>query len=62
MFFIENTTGEVNYTNLYKESMMFACSSAFLCITKMGAMPSMPTREEVDKFIEKYELTSYLKA
>jgi sugar/nucleoside kinase (ribokinase family) len=27
-------------------------SAAVLCITREGAMPSMPKREEVDKFIQ----------
>jgi sugar/nucleoside kinase (ribokinase family) len=34
--------------------MEFGNSSAFLCITKNGAMPSMPHRKEVDEFIKKY--------
>jgi sugar/nucleoside kinase (ribokinase family) len=34
--------------------MRFGNSSAFLCITKLGAMPSMPWRKDVDAFIEKY--------
>jgi len=55
-------SGEVDKTRIFKESMLFANASAFLCITKVGAMPSMPAREDVDKFIEKYELNSYLKA
>ena len=36
---------------IYKESMKFANSAAFLCITKLGAMPSLPYREDVDKFM-----------
>ena len=35
---------------------MFANSSAFLCITVSGAMPSMPKREDVDAFMKKYNL------
>ena len=34
----------------YKESMNFGNSAAFLCITRYGAMPSMPWRKEVDEF------------
>ena len=36
--------------------MEFGNSSAFLCITKLGAMPSMPLRKEVDDFMVKYEI------
>jgi len=36
--------------------MMFASSAAFLCITKHGAMPSLPLQKEVDEFMVKYEL------
>ena len=38
----------------YLTSMRFGNSSAFLCITKLGAMPSMPWRKDVDAFINKY--------
>lgn len=38
----------------YYQSMRFGNSSAFLCITKLGAMPSMPLRKDVDSFINKY--------
>lgn len=34
--------------------MRFGNSAAFLCITQLGAMPSMPWRKEVDAFIAKY--------
>lgn len=34
--------------------MLFANSAAFLCITKLGAMPSMPWRHEVEDFLGKY--------
>lgn len=34
--------------------MHFGSASAFLCITKHGAMPSMPKFETVDNFIKKY--------
>lgn len=33
-----------------ERSMDFACKSAFLCVSKMGAGPAMPLREEVDSF------------
>lgn len=32
----------------YRKAMLFGNSSAFLCITKKGAMPSLPWRKEVD--------------
>lgn len=31
--------------------MRFANSAAFLCINKLGAMPSLPYREDVDNFM-----------
>ena len=34
--------------------MQFGNSAAFLCITKSGAMPSLPVRADVDKFLETY--------
>lgn len=40
----------------YRAAMEFGNSAAFLCITKLGAMPSMPLREEVDHFMKKYEI------
>ena len=39
---------------VYKQSMRFANTAAFLCITKLGAMPSLPLREDVDAFMKKY--------
>ncbi len=36
------------------KAMRFGNSSAFLCITKTGAMPSMPLRSDVDAFNYKY--------
>ena len=38
----------------YEEAMNFGNTSAFLCITKYGAMPSMPFRNEVEHFRETY--------
>jgi sugar/nucleoside kinase (ribokinase family) len=32
--------------------MMFGNVAAFICITKMGAMPSMPDRATTDAFME----------
>jgi ribokinase len=40
----------------YRNAMEFGNSAAFLCITKEGAMPSMPSRSEVDAFIQKYNI------
>lgn len=48
---------EKNHKDHYREAITFAHSSAFLCITKKGAMPSMPDRNSVDKFMEDYLLT-----
>ncbi|CAD8169824.1 unnamed protein product [Paramecium octaurelia] len=39
---------------LFYKAMHFGSASAFLCITKHGAMPSMPKFETVDNFIKKY--------
>jgi sugar/nucleoside kinase (ribokinase family) len=36
--------------------MLFGNVAAFLCITKMGAMPSMPDRVTTNTFIEEYNL------
>ena len=36
--------------------MLFGNCAAFLCITKHGAMPSMPRREEVDGFRQKFKI------
>ena len=38
----------------YRQAMRFGNSSAFLCITKCGAMPSMPLRKEVEDFMQGY--------
>ena len=40
----------------YQEAMEFGNTAAFLCITKNGAMPSMPFRKDVDEFIKKYDI------
>jgi len=40
----------------YRKAMEFGNSAAFLCITKSGAMPSMPLRSDVDAFISKYSI------
>ena len=40
----------------YKNAMLFGNSAAFLCITKNGAMPSMPDRKSVDEFMAKYQI------
>jgi len=34
--------------------MNFANAAAFLCITKKGAMPSNPTKQEHEAFVTKY--------
>ncbi|MFA5420263.1 MAG: ribokinase [Bacteroidales bacterium] len=34
-----------------KDSLIFASASAALCVTKMGAQPSAPTRNEIDNFL-----------
>lgn len=46
-----------NWEANYQKTMQFGNASAFLCITKSGAMPSLPVRADVDKFLETY-LTS----
>ena len=42
----------------YRSAMEFGNSAAFLCITRSGAMPSMPLRKDVDQFITKYGIQS----
>lgn len=39
-----------------RECMVFANSCAFICITRYGAMPSMPHEKEVTDLISKYSL------
>jgi len=39
-----NWNDEEKFPDNYRKSMVFGNSSAFLCITKKGAMPSMPKR------------------
>jgi len=36
------------------ECMRFASAAAFLCITRKGALPSMPTLHEVEEFLSKH--------
>lgn len=45
-----------SHADNYRAAMEFGNSSAFLCITKSGAMPSMPWRKDVDAFIQKYNI------
>lgn len=47
---------EKKWADHYHQAMEFGNSAAFLCITKRGAMPSMPFREEVDKFVATYKI------
>jgi len=37
-----------------ERSMLFANTCAYICITRQGAMPSMPTMTEAQDFIKKY--------
>jgi hypothetical protein len=39
----------------HKEALKFACKVAFLTVSKMGAGPSMPTRQEIAEVFEKKE-------
>lgn len=35
-----------------KDSLQFASAAAAICVTRMGAQPSAPTRKEIDVFLE----------
>ena len=43
-----------HWSDNYRQAMRFGNSAAFLCITRNGAMPAMPSRQEVDNFIQHY--------
>ena len=53
---LEQNWEEGNWEQIYKNSLLYGNSAAFLCITKKGAMPSMPSRESVDKLQADYAL------
>lgn len=38
-----------------KDAVRFSSAAAALCVTKLGAQPSAPTRSEVDDFMKKFE-------
>jgi len=37
-----------------KDSLLFASAASAISVTKMGAQPSAPTREEIETFIKKH--------
>ena len=39
-----------------KESLKFASASAYVAITRIGAMPSLPSRDDVDKVLTRIEV------
>lgn len=45
-----------------KESVFFAMVVASLSVTKMGTAPAMPTRKEIDAFLDNFDSTSYWKS
>lgn len=47
---------EGNWEEIYRKALLYGNSAAFLCITKKGAMPSMPSKESVDKLQVDYEI------
>jgi ribokinase len=47
---------KTKWENNYRAAMEFGNSAAFLCITRLGAMPSMPVRKEVDEFMQAYSI------
>ena len=49
-----NWSDPANWEKQYSDCLMFGNASAFLCITKKGAMPSLPYRKDVDEFIKNY--------
>lgn len=55
-------TDESKWLNNYRECLIFGNCAAFLCITKKGAMPSMPDRVTTDQFIKEYGMFDEKKA
>ena len=39
------------------ESLQFASAASAICVTRMGAQPSAPTRKEIDEFIQENQLS-----
>jgi ribokinase len=35
-----------------KDAVRFSSAAAALCVTKLGAQPSAPTRDEIDDFMK----------
>lgn len=40
-----------------EKTMHYAAAASAITVTKMGAQPSLPSREEVDHFLEKHKIT-----
>lgn len=45
---------KADWTNQYYDCLMYGNVSAFLCITKQGAMPSLPWKKDVEEFYKNY--------
>lgn len=44
----------INADNCLEDANMFACISAGISVTKSGAIPSMPTKDEVENYIKNH--------
>lgn len=42
----------------WKDALVFASAASAICVTRMGAQPSIPTEKEVEFFLKKYQSTS----
>lgn len=48
-------TTEISRSSDIRQAMLFATAAAALCVTRLGAQPSIPDRKEIMKFIETHQ-------